>query len=208
MRHFKITLVLFFTSITCEAQNFGQNLNPVSLDSIEISEANKSLLHSIFVFLQNLPVRDKYSQESIDSIRSGLSLFYLPQIRSLENDLTNSEVFKLTKSNEPLLHLLGFWFLSRRIVSQKDIVREFIRITNIPKKSYELTFYCLCEPYAFGYFKTPYLLPTPFICFDMISHRYSIWENCLLLTGKYKRKANKAIRRFKSRMESEMLTIH
>lgn len=208
MRHFKIALVLFFLNVTCDAQNFEQNLNPACLDSIEISDANKSLLHSVFVFLRNLPIRDKYSQESIDSIRSGLSLFYLPQIKILENDLTDIEVLKLTRSNEPLLHLLGFWFLSRRIVSQKDITREFIRITNIPKKSYELTFYCLCEPYAFSYYKTPYLLPTPYICFDMISHRYSIWGNCLLLTGKYKRKANNAIRRFKDRMESEMVTIH
>lgn len=207
MRPFLFSAFLLIC-IASKGQTFGQNLDVYSLDKVEISQANKALLQKVFSYLQSLPVKEYYSQELIDSIRNSPNLFTLVQVDSLKRNISNEEAVSLSKSDEPLLHLLGFWFLAQRQISQADIISIFKRIASISKKSPQLTFYCLCEPYAFDYFKTAELTPTPYLCFDMITHKYPVWSNCILVTGRYKRKAKRIIKHFDDRMQSEIVIVH
>lgn len=192
----------------CIGQDPFQNLNVAALNSIDISQKNKVLLKEVFLYLENIPIRDRYTQEFIDSIKKTPDLFNLSQIDNLKRSITDSEAIILANSDEPLLHLVGFWLISQRQVSQKEIVLIFQKIASIQKKSYQWTFYCFCEPYSFDYFDKAIIKPTPYMCFDMITHKYQIWSDCVLVIGKYRRKANRIIKKFNDRMQSEMVIIH
>ena len=187
---------------------YGQPLNGRSIEHLNISQGSKTILANIIEILNQVPDKQRYSDAEMDSIRAFACIFNMPPVDTLRKSVSIEELEKMIASPVPVVHLLGFWFYCERSQDKRAIVSNLKKITELSEEPFDLGLKIYCDPYGFSFWKGANYFFTPYLCFDIISHKYPVWKSCTLVTGKYRKKAKRILRRYRDELESKTVIIH